>query len=71
LFLIGWFLKKILLWNRLAKWIETWEEASLEGPLLKWSFSSNPFTKKNRPIRNKNYLWRPCLLMDRDKMSTL
>ncbi len=27
--------------------------------------------KKNRPIRNKNYLWQPCLLMDRDKMSKL
>jgi hypothetical protein len=26
---------------------------------------------KNRPIRNKNCLWRPCLLMDRDEMSTL
>ena len=26
---------------------------------------------KNRPIRNKNSLWWPCLLMDRDKMSTL
>jgi hypothetical protein len=25
----------------------------------------------NRPIRNKNCLWRPCLLMDRDKMSKL
>ena len=24
---------------------------------------------KNRPIRNKNCLWRPCLLMDRDEMS--
>ena len=24
---------------------------------------------KNRPIRNKNCLWWPCLLMDRDKMS--
>ena len=24
---------------------------------------------KNRPIRNKNFLWRPCLLMDRDEMS--
>ena len=23
----------------------------------------------NRPIRNKNCLWWPCLLMDRDKMS--
>jgi hypothetical protein len=27
--------------------------------------------KKNRPIRNKNGLWRPCLSMDRDKMSSL
>jgi hypothetical protein len=24
---------------------------------------------KNRPIRNKNCLWQPCLLMDQDKMS--
>ena len=23
----------------------------------------------NRPIRNKNCLWQPCLLMDRDEMS--
>ena len=27
--------------------------------------------RKNRPIRNKNGLWWPCLLMDRDKMSIL
>ena len=26
---------------------------------------------KNRPIRNKNCLWRPYLLMDRDEMSNL
>ena len=26
---------------------------------------------KNRPIRNKNCLWWPCLLMYRDKMSKL
>jgi hypothetical protein len=26
---------------------------------------------KNLPIRNKNCLWRPCLLMDRDKMSNV
>ena len=26
---------------------------------------------KNRPIRNKNCLWRPCLLMDWDEMSNL
>ena len=24
---------------------------------------------RNQPIRNKNFLWRPCLLMDRDEMS--
>jgi hypothetical protein len=27
--------------------------------------------KKNRPIRNKNCLWRPCLLMNRDKINNL
>jgi hypothetical protein len=26
---------------------------------------------RNEPIRNKNCLWRPCLLMDRDEMSNL
>ena len=26
---------------------------------------------RNRPIRNKNCLWWPCLLMDRDKMINL
>jgi hypothetical protein len=26
---------------------------------------------RNQLIRNKNCLWRPCLLMDRDKMSNL
>ena len=26
---------------------------------------------RNRPIRNKNCLWWPCLLMDRDKMSNV
>jgi hypothetical protein len=26
---------------------------------------------KTRPIRNKNCLWQPCLLMDRDEMSNL
>ena len=26
---------------------------------------------RNRPIRKKNCLWRPCLLMDRYEMSTL
>ena len=26
---------------------------------------------RNQPIRNKNELWRPCLLTDRDEMSNL
>ena len=26
---------------------------------------------RNQPIRNKNVLWRPCLLTDRDKMTNL
>jgi hypothetical protein len=26
---------------------------------------------RNRPIRNKNCLWQPCLLMDRDEMSNI
>jgi hypothetical protein len=26
---------------------------------------------KNQPIRNKNRLWQPCLLADRDGMSNL
>jgi hypothetical protein len=26
---------------------------------------------RNQPIRNKNCLWRPCLLTDQDEMSNL
>ena len=26
---------------------------------------------RNQPIRNKNDMWRPCLLTDRDEMSSL
>jgi hypothetical protein len=26
---------------------------------------------RNQPIRNKNYLWQPCLLTDREEMSNL
>jgi hypothetical protein len=28
--------KNLLLWNRLAKWTETWKEASMEGPLYRF-----------------------------------
>jgi hypothetical protein len=36
---------------------------------LTWPFGSGEL--KNQPIRNKNCLWWPCLLMDRDGMSNL
>jgi hypothetical protein len=36
-----------------------------------WLSSFRRQDYKNRPIRNKNCLWWPCLLMDRDKMSNL
>ena len=39
-----------------------------------WFIWQNGFRGKifrNWPIRNKNCLWRPCLLMNRDKMSIL
>ena len=36
-----------------------------------WPSSFRGEDLKNRPIRNKNCLWWPCLLMDRDKMSNL
>jgi hypothetical protein len=38
---------------------------------LAMRFQRRIFKKKYHPIRNKNCLWQPCLLMDRDKMSNL
>jgi hypothetical protein len=35
-----------------------------------WKVLSNRFFR-NQPIRNKNCLWRPCLLTDRDEMCNL
>ena len=55
-----------------------WNEQSLQGIFHRCflpgfgSFGqavSEEKTYKNRPIRNKNCLWRPYLLMDRDEMS--
>jgi hypothetical protein len=37
--------------------------------LAKWLQRRRFF--RNQPIRNKNCLWWPCLLMDRDEMSNL
>ena len=36
-----------------------------------WTSSFRGEDFLNRPIRNKNCLWWPCLLMDRDEMSSL
>ena len=33
--------------------------------------SGNREVFRNQPIRNKNCLWQPCLLTDRDEMSNL
>jgi hypothetical protein len=59
LFLIGQFKKNLFLWNRLAKLTET----------LARQFQRRRFFRY-RPIRNKNCLWWPCLLIDWDRMST-
>jgi hypothetical protein len=37
--------KNLLLWNRLAKWTETWEEASMECPLWRLLISSRSVSK--------------------------
>jgi hypothetical protein len=37
---------------------------------LAWRFQRRRFFR-NQPIRNKNGLWRPCLLTDGDEMSNL
>jgi hypothetical protein len=50
-----------------------WNEQSLEYLPSFGSFGQAVLEKnfKNQPIRNKNCLWQPCLLMDRDEMSNL
>jgi hypothetical protein len=47
----------------------------MEGSVLsflkaEWVFSEEKIFR-NPPIRNKNCLWRPCLLTNRDEMSNL
>ena len=37
--------------------------------ILKVYYNGEVF--RNEPIRNKNCLWRPCLLTDRDEMSNI
>jgi hypothetical protein len=52
-----------------------YRESSIDGSYkvsvhLAMQFQRRRFCR-NQPIRNKNCLWRPCLLMDRDTMSNL
>jgi hypothetical protein len=72
LFLIGWWY--CLLTNR-DEMSNLYRKPSIEAfyqisvHLGKW-FQRRTFFR-NQPIRNKNGLWRPCLLTDRDKKSNL
>jgi hypothetical protein len=75
----------LLLWNHWTELNQTCQKCSLDGPLpdlcfwcwfeiqhgQKLTWPRWPGELKNRPIRNKNCLWWPCLLMDWDKMSNL
>ena len=71
--------------NKNCRWwpclLTDWDEMSnlYRGPAIDASYQvSVHLTKRfprrrfflNRPIRNKNYLWRPCVLIDRNKMSS-
>ena len=40
LFQIGWYFKNLLLWNHMAKWTQTLQEASVWGPLQSFLISS-------------------------------
>jgi hypothetical protein len=60
----------LTVWNRFAKWTKTCRcFLPRFGPFGQAVSEEKIF--RNRPIRNKNCLWWPCLLMDRDKMSNL
>ena len=40
LFLIGWCIKNLLLWNNMAKWINILQKASMQGPCYSFLISS-------------------------------
>ena len=71
--------KKYCLWWPCL--LTDWDEMSnlYRGPSIDASYQDSVHLakwfrrrfKKNRPIRNKNCLWRQCLLIDRDKIINL
>ena len=58
-------------WRIGTKWAIFIENVPMMLPTKFWFIWPGSEEKKNRPIRNKNCLWWPCLLMDQDKMSNL
>jgi hypothetical protein len=62
--LAQWFLRRRLKCEMLTdgRWTKS-DDNSSHGLKARWV--------KNQPIRNKNRLWRPCLLMDQNEMRTL
>jgi hypothetical protein len=51
------------MWKANGRTTDAYPWQKLTWPMARWA--------KNRPIRNKNCLWWPCLLMNRDEMSNL
>jgi hypothetical protein len=67
LFLIGRYLKNLLLNTQPSIHVDAFYQVSVH---LDRQFQRRRFFRY-RPIRNKNCLWWPCLLTDRDEMSNL
>ena len=67
---------RIVCGGHVCKWIGTkWAIFIEDLPTKFWFIWPSDFRGedffRNQPIKNKNCLWRPCLLTDRDEMSIL
>ena len=67
LFLIGWFLKNLLLWNCLDKWTEIWWEASMAGPLWRLLNLSRSIYKHGR---HRQFLFLICRFLKKNSSET-